>query len=57
MDLSKAFDSLNKDELQTDLVSNKVTVKNSREEKKLGIILMANFSSPRILLALPKRRI
>ena len=37
-----------KDELQTDLVSNKVTVKNSREEKKLEIILMANFSSPRI---------
>ena len=39
------------DELETNIVSNNIIIKNSKEEKVQGI------TSPRILLALPKRRI
>ena len=39
------------DELEINIVSNNIIIKNSKEEKVLGI------TSPRILLALPKRRI
>ena len=39
------------DELETNIVSNNIIIKNSKEEKVQGI------TSPHILLALPKRRI
>lgn len=46
-----------KDELQTDFVSNNVTIKISKEEKSWESLLITNLNSPCILLALPKRQI
>lgn len=46
-----------KDELQTNFVSNNVTIKNSKEEKSWELLLITNLNSPCILLALPKRQI
>ena len=45
-----------KDELQTDLVSNIITTKNSKEGKVMGSILIAILTSSCILLALPKKQ-
>ena len=42
-----------KDELQTDLVSNNVSIKNNQEES----LLITKLTSPRILITLPKWRI
>ena len=39
-----------KDELQTDLVSNNVSIKNNQEES----LLIRSLTSPRILITLPK---
>ena len=44
-----------RDELQTDLVSNNGTIKNSTDEPWESLFI-TNLISPRILPALPKRR-
>ena len=43
-----------RNELQRDLVSNNVTIKNSKEENRWKSLLITNLDSTRILLALPK---
>ena len=46
-----------RDRPQTDLVSNKVTIKIAKQKKSWESLVVTNLISPRILLAFPKRRI
>ena len=46
-----------KDELQTDFVSNNVTIKTAKKKKYWESFLIANLTSPRILLTLQKWQI
>ena len=44
-----------KDELQTDLVSNSVTIKNSKEENELGITFDSNLDLSTHLISIAKK--
>ena len=44
-----------KDELQTDLVSNSVTIKDSKEENELGITFDSNLDFSTHLISIPKK--
>ena len=46
-----------KDELQTDLVSNSVTIKDSKEENELGITFDSNLDFSTHLISIAKKAI